>query len=85
MVVPPSFIYETRWEDGSYILGKNPNAQFNGKPLDPKRKYGVKIGVPVNHYRRMVQIFNKTGMDGVVEYMNSFSPKNQAVNENHPN
>lgn len=72
MSLPPAYRYEVHYEYGSVILKKNPKAQFDGKPLEPKKKYGVKVAVPVNHYRTMKKILTQRGMKGVDEYVKGF-------------
>ena len=70
--LPPAYRYEIRYEYGASILATNATAQFDGKPLDPKKKYAVKKGVPVNHYRTMKKILTQRGMKGVDAYVQSF-------------
>lgn len=71
-MLPPSFIYETRTELGALILKRNPNAQWNNEPLDPKKYYKVKVGVAVNHYKTLKKLMTTKGMPAVKKYTDSF-------------
>lgn len=77
MDLPPSFRYELRRDTGANILARNPKAQIDGKPLDPKQHYQVKVATPVNHYRTMKKLFAEKGIQQVEEYVKSIFDKTQ--------
>jgi hypothetical protein len=83
--IPPAYRYEMRVKAGSEILAKNPKAEFEGKPLDPKKNYRVKAAVQVNHYQALKKIFREKGLSGVKAYEESFHVKAERKGENHIN